>query len=159
VIIALFVFFGAAQERDVEETREAVEDAPVGAAMVREFQTLAVGDTLRRAAEVLLATSQQDFPVVHGDEVVGVLSRGQLLRGLAQEGDGAYVAGAMTRDVLFARPGDPLEQFMLRPDGVQRAPVLVKDESDRLVGMLTLENLMEFLTLRQIARAREEARG
>src|SRR5262249_53333579 len=29
VIIALFVFFGAAQERDVEETREVVEDAPV----------------------------------------------------------------------------------------------------------------------------------
>jgi hypothetical protein len=48
---------------------------------------------------------------------------------------------------------------MLRPDGVQRAPVLVKDEAGHLVGMLTSENLMEFLTLRQIARAREEAQG
>jgi Zn-dependent protease/CBS domain-containing protein len=159
VIIALFVFFGAAQERNLEETREVVEDAPVGAAMVREFQTLAVGDTLRRAAEMLLATTQQDFPVVHGDEVAGVLSRGQLLRALAKEGDGAYVAGAMTRDVLFAHPNDPLEEFMLRPDGVQRAPVLVRDEADHLVGMLTQENLMEFLTLRQIARAREEAQA
>jgi Zn-dependent protease/CBS domain-containing protein len=157
VIIALFVFFGAAQERNLEETRDVVEDAPVGAAMVRDFQTLAVGDTLRRAAEVLLATTQQDFPVVHGDDVAGVLSRGQLLRALAQQGDGAYVAGAMTRDVLFARPNDRLEEFMLRPDGVQRAPVLVRDESDRLVGMLTQENLMEFLTLRQIARAQEAA--
>ena len=61
----------------------------------------------------------------------------------------------MTRDVLFARPADPLEDYLVRADGVQRAPVLVMEEGC-LVGMLTVENLMEFLTLRQIARARSE---
>lgn len=158
VIIALFVFFAAGQEARIEETRVVVDDAPVGAAMLREFQTLNVGDSLRRAAEVLLATSQQDFPVVHGDEVAGVLSRSQLLRALAQEGDTGFVAGAMTRDVLFALPDEPLEDYMLRPDGVQRAPVLIRDSYGRLIGMLTLENLMEFLTLRQIEQTREEER-
>jgi Zn-dependent protease len=158
VIIALFVFFGAGQERDVEQARVVVDDAPVSAAMVRDFQTLAVGDTLERAASMLLATSQQDFPVVVGEggDVAGVLSRGQLLRGLAEHGPSAYVAGTMTRDVLFALPGDSLEEFMLRPDGVQRAPVLVRDESGALLGMLTMDNLMEFLTLQQIRRDREE---
>lgn len=156
VIIALFVFFGAGQEVQAETTREIAEGAPVGDAMVREFQTLAVGDSLRRAADVLLAGSQQDFPVVHGEEIVGVLSRGQLLRGLAQDGESAYVSGAMTREVVFVRPSDPLQDVMLRPDGVSRAPILVRDESERLVGMLTTENLMEFLTLRRIAQAREE---
>lgn len=166
VIIALFVYFGAGQEAQAEESRDAAEDAVVAEAMVRDFQTLAPGDSLRRAAEVLLATSQQDFPVVHGDEVVGVLSRGQLLRGLAQEGDSGYVAGTMSRDVVFAAPNDPLEPLMMHPGGssgsggrssIQQAPVLVRDTSGRLVGMVTLENLMEFLTLRQIARSREEA--
>jgi Zn-dependent protease/CBS domain-containing protein len=157
VLIALFVFFGAAQERDIEATQEIVIDAPVHEAMVRDFQTLTVGDSLRRAAEVLLATSQQDFPVVLGDEAVGVLSRGQLLRALAKEGETGYVAGAMSRNVVFASPDQPLEEFMIRPDGVQAAPVLVRDEFGHLVGMLTLENLMEFLTLRQILQAREEA--
>lgn len=155
VIIALFVFFGAGQEVQMEETREVVEDAPVSEAMVRDFQTLTVGDTLQRAAELLLATSQQDFPVVHGDEVAGVLSRSQLLRALAQDGNSAYVAGAMTRDVLFANTDDSLEDFMLRPDGVQRAPVLVLSDTGKLVGMLTLENVMEFLTLRQIMNGKE----
>lgn len=155
MLIALFVFFGAGQEAQAEQSRAAVEGAPVGAAMVREFQTLGVGDSLRRAAEVLLATTQQDFPVVHGDEVVGVLSRGQLLRGLAEAGESAYVSEAMTRDVVFAKPSDPLEELMTRADGVQRAPILVMEE-DRLVGMLTVDNLMEFLTLRQIASARAQ---
>jgi Zn-dependent protease/CBS domain-containing protein len=157
LIIALFVFFGAGQEAQAEESREVVEDAPVGAAMLREFRTLQVGDTLRHAAEVLLDGSQQDFPVMHGGEVAGVLSRDALLRGLAREGETAYVAGVMEREVVFAQPGDPLEDYMMRPDGVRRAPILVRDEqSQEVVGMLTMENLMEFLTLRQIARARQE---
>jgi CBS domain-containing protein len=158
VLISLFVFFAAGQEREMEATHEIVVDAPVQDAMVRDFQTLSVGDSLRRATEVLLATSQQDFPVVHSGEVVGVLSRSQMLRALAQEGENGYVAGAMSRDVVFARPDEPLEEFMTRADGVQMAPVLVRDELGNLVGMLTLENLMEFLTLRQILQAREDAR-
>lgn len=159
VVIALFVFFAAGQESHAEQSREVVEDAVVSEAMVREFATLAPGDNLRRAAEVLLATSQQDFPVVNGDEVVGVLSRNQLLRGLAQEGDTAYVAGTMNREVVFARPGDDLAPVMMNPNGVQRAPILVRGDDGTLVGMVTMENLMEFLTLRQIVRSRDEQDG
>ncbi len=155
MLIALFVYFGAGQEAQAEDSREVMEGAPVSAAMVRQFETLNVGDSLRRAAEVLLDTTQQDFPVTHGDEVVGVLSRGNLLRALAQAGETAYVSGAMTRDVVFVAPNEPLEEVLTRPNGVQVAPVLVMEDG-HLVGMLTAENLMEFLTLRQIARAREE---
>ncbi|MDX1932902.1 MAG: site-2 protease family protein [Capsulimonadales bacterium] len=156
VLIALFVYFAAGQERDMETTHEIVIDAPVRDAMIRDFRTLSVGDPLSRAAEALLETSQQDFPVLHGDEIMGVLSRRQLLRALAQEGPTGYVAGAMSRDVVIARPEEPLEEFMLRTDGVQHAPILVQDEVGNLVGMLTLENLMEFLTLRQILQTRDE---
>ena len=155
MLIAVFVYFGAGQEAQAEQSRAVVEGAAVGAAMVREFQTLNVGDSLRRASEVLLATHQQDFPVTHGEEVVGVLPRNALLRGLAQQGESAYVSEVMLRDVLFARQTDPLEDLLTRADGVQRAPVLVM-EGERLVGMLTVENLMEFLTLRQIATTRDE---
>jgi Zn-dependent protease/CBS domain-containing protein len=158
MLIALFVFFGANQEVQVETTRDIVEDAPVRAAMIRDFHTLQTGDTLRRAAETLLETTQQDFPVMFGDEVMGILTRAQLLQGLAREGDSAYVSEVMLRDILFASEDDPLEDYMLSPDGVQRAPVLVRDASGRLIGMLTVDNLMEYLTLRQIARNREEAR-
>jgi Zn-dependent protease/CBS domain-containing protein len=157
MLIAVFVYFGAGQEAQAESTRDIIDDDPVKAAMVREFHTLQTGDTLRHAAEKLLETTQQDFPVVFGDEVMGVLTRSQLLRGLAQEGDNAYVSEVMTREVLFAKEEDLLEDYMLDPDGVQRAPVLVQDASGRLIGMVTLENLMEYLTLRQIIRTREEA--
>jgi Zn-dependent protease/CBS domain-containing protein len=157
VIVAVFVYFGAGQERAAEESRDVMADAPVGEAMMRDFATLAHGDTLKHAADVLLAGSQQDFPVVAGGEVVGILSRSQLLRGLAREGDSAYVATFMDRDITFAAPNEPLEDYLLSSHALRRAPVLVREnENSELLGMVTLENAMEFLTLRQIARLREE---
>ena len=157
VVIALFVYFAAGQERAAEQTRDAVSDAPIGDAMMQEFHTLAHGDTLKHAADVLLAGSQQDFPVVAGGDVVGMLSRSQLLRGLARDGDSAYVASYMNRDVVFAAPTDPLEDYLLSSHSLRQAPVLVREnENGALLGMVTLENAMEFLTLRQIARLREE---
>ncbi|MBC8134561.1 MAG: site-2 protease family protein [Fibrella sp.] len=160
VIIALFVYFGAGQERAAEESRDVMADAPIGDAMMRDFAKLAHGDTLKHAADVLLAGSQQDFPVVAGGEVVGILSRTQLLRGLARDGDSAYVATFMDRDITFATPNEPLEDYLLSSHALRRAPVLVREnENSELLGMVTLENAMEFLTLRQIARLREENDG
>ena len=160
VIIAVFVYFGAGQERTAEESRDVMGDAPVGEAMMRDFATLAHGDTLKHAADALLAGSQQDFPVVAGGEVVGILSRTQLLRGLARDGDSAYVATFMDREITFATPDAPLEDYLLSSHALRRAPVLVREnESSELLGMVTLENAMEFLTLRQIARLREENDG
>jgi CBS domain-containing protein len=154
-IIALFVYFGAGQERRVEETTEVFAGATVGDAMVRDFASLAAGDSLQRAVDLLLSSSQQDFPVLTGDSVEGVLSRSQLLRALAADGPGGAVGGVLGREVVFAAPEDDVEDYLLRPDGVQRAPVLVRDAAGALVGMLTLENLMEYMTVRQIAERRE----
>ena len=54
--------------------------------------------TIREAGDLLLSTSQQDFPVMHGDEVVGLLTRSALMRGMLREGPDAYVAGVMERN-------------------------------------------------------------
>ena len=56
--------------------------------MMTEFHTLEHGKTIRDAANLLLATSQQDFPIVHGEQVVGLLGRNLLLKALASEGSG-----------------------------------------------------------------------
>ncbi len=150
-IIAIFVYFGAGQERRIEETDEALEDIAIGDVMVREFRTLQVGETLQHAADALLATQQQDFPVLVGAaEIAGVLSRRQLLRGLAEHGPSAHVADVMTTDPLFAVPDDLAADYLLRADGVQRAPILVRDTDSHLIGMVTAENLTEFLALRHI---------
>jgi Zn-dependent protease/predicted transcriptional regulator len=154
VFIAVFVYLGAGQEASAYQTKALVTGHRVDEAMMREFHTLPVGTTLREAADTLLAGSQSDFPIVHGGEVLGVLSRSDLLRGMAQDPDG-YVAGVMQREFARARPDDSLESVLAQRQASQIGPILVMD-GDALHGMLTQENLLEFLMLTQIRNAQTQ---
>lgn len=148
IFIAFFVFIGAGQEAMAYRGRALTEGIEARRAMLTDFRTLSSGVTLGHAAEMLLETSQQDFPVTNGDDVIGILSRQALLRGMAQGGPGHYVSEYMERDFLRARPDDDLQSVAqaLHENG----GVALVMEGDCLVGMVTLENLAEFLILRSL---------
>lgn len=148
VFVALFVYLGANQEGSAAEGRALTQGIPVRAAMITDFRTLPHGASVRDAAELLIATSQQDFPVVYGDRVIGLLGRAELLKAMISEGPEALVSSVMSRDFLILSPAEPLPGAMqkLAEDG-SCAVVL---DSDRLVGLLTVENISEFLLLRRI---------
>ena len=146
VFFAFFIWLGAAQESAAATGRTLTNGIPVRAAMITEFHHLQHGDTVRDAANLLLSTSQQDFPVMHGEEVIGLLDRNRLLRALASEGPEAYVAGVMDRDYLALGPSADLAETL--PLMARGRCALVQD-GDRLVGLLTTDNLSEFLLLRR----------
>lgn len=148
VFVAFFVYLGAAQESAVVLGRALTQGIPVSAAMVTDFRTLAHGETIRDAANLLLATSQQDFPIVHGDKVIGLLGRSTLLRAMAQHGPDGYISGAMDREYTTLSPEmDLSEAVQLLSEGSGCALVM---DHDRLLGLLTKENLTEFLMLRRL---------
>jgi len=151
LFVALFVYLGAQQEGAAARGRSLTSGFPVRAAMVTDFHTLSHGNTIREAGDLLLATSQQDFPVMHGDEVTGLLTRPALMRAMLREGPDAYVAGAMDRDFPRVPPDMDLATAvpLLSAAG---SSALVMD-GDRLVGLLTAENLYEFILLRQVSIA------
>ncbi|MBM3727140.1 MAG: CBS domain-containing protein [Acidobacteria bacterium] len=149
VFIAFFIYLGASQESAAATGRVLLQGVPVRAAMLTDFRTLSHGATLQDAADLLIATAQQDFPVLHGDRVEGLLVRGDLLRALAVQGPDNYVAGIMNRDFVALTPDTPLtEALSLLPSPGHCALVL---EGGRLAGMLTSENLAEFLILRRFS--------
>jgi CBS domain-containing protein len=158
LFVAFFVFVGAGQEAAMYRGKALVEGLPVQAAMITDFRTLAVGASLRQAAELLLQTSQQDFPVVHGEEVVGVLPRSSLLRGLAESGPDAYVSEAMSREFLAVQPERNLEEIASEMQSGQNPVVLVMRDQE-LLGIVTLENLAELLIVRQLTQKAQESRS
>jgi Zn-dependent protease/CBS domain-containing protein len=147
VFLAFFVYLGAARESTATENRVMTSGVPVRSAMIREFHKLTHGDTIRDAANLLLATAQKDFPVVHGDNVVGLLNRGLLLRALARQGPNTYVAGVMDREFLRLEPGMELADAlsMIAPSG----PCALVMEGNNLVGLLNSDNLSEFVLFRR----------
>ncbi len=156
LFICFFVFVGAGQEAAMYRGKALVEGLSVRAAMLTDFRTLPVGASLRQATDLLLQTSQQDFPIMNGDEVVGVLPRSSLLRGLAEAGPDTYVAEVMSREFLVVPPDGDLEEIA---SGMQsgQTPVVLVMEDGALKGMVTLENLAELLIVRQLSQRRQQA--
>lgn len=147
VFFAFFIYLGAAQESAAAMGRTLTNGIPVRAAMMTQFHTLDHGNTIRDAANLLLSTSQQDFPVIHGDQVVGLLGRNLLLKSLAAEGPDAYVAGVMDREFLSLEPGADLASVL--PLMAQSGRCALVMDRARLLGLLTTDNLSEFLLLRR----------
>jgi len=147
LFIAFFVYLGAAQEGEAALGRSLTHGMPVRSAMVRQFHTLSHGNTVREAAQLMLETTQHDFPVLHGDSVVGLLDRNSLLRAMAMEGGEAYVAGTMNRDFVRLSPDMDLAEAL--PVMANAGPCALVMDGDRLLGLLTRENLSEFLLLRR----------
>src|SRR5438477_5192142 len=86
VVIALFVWAGAAAEAGMVQFKAGLAGVPVERAMIRDFAALAPDDTLAAAARRVVDGFQHDFPVAADGKVVGVLPRDGLLAGLAQAG-------------------------------------------------------------------------
>lgn len=156
VFVAFFVYLGAAQEGAAAMGRSLTQGIPVRAAMVTEYRTLGHGNTVRDAANLLLATSQQDFPIVHGDRVIGLLGRNALLRAMASRGPDAYVAGVMDREYSRLSPDMDLSEVL--PLMAQTGACALVMQDDLLLGLLTSENLSQFLLLRRFGMQPSEVR-
>lgn len=148
VFIAIFVYLGASQEALMVRSRVLTAGFTVESAMITDFRVLDHGATLRQAAELLLATSQRDFPVLHGETVLGLLDSASMIRGLAETGPEEYISAYMQREFLSLLPDMDLAEAL--PTLLQAPfPALVMRD-DKLVGLLTSDNISEFLTLRQV---------
>jgi len=165
IVIAAFVFMGAAGEAQAEQVRSALMGLPVQAAMMTRFRCMRASQPLRDAANELLAGSQQDFPVLadgaaedDASALVGILTRSGLIRALADGSIDAPVSSAMSPPGTTAREDEDLRAVMERARAVESdaASVIcvVRDDPTqprrmRLLGMVTAENVTELVMLRQ----------
>ena len=156
LFIALFVWIGAAQEASLVQMKSALGGIPVGRAMLTDFCTLAPQDSLARAVELILAGSQQDFPVAENGQVVGVLTRADLLRELAQRGQESLVAEVMRRDFQVVDSSEMLETAFARLQSYE-CNTLPVTHNGRLVGLMTMENVGEFIMIQTALAHRKTA--
>ncbi len=151
LFIALFVWVGANQEASLAEMRSTFGGAQVRDAMMTRYEWLSPTESLQRAVELVMAGAQSDFPVLTEGRVVGVLTRRRLLSVLAQRGTAVSIGEAMEVDFVFADAAAPLEGF-LRGHGGRPPSIVPVVESGRLVGLLTWDNLTDFVLIRAAMR-------
>ncbi len=158
VFIALFVWIGAAQESGLAQMRHSLSGIPVSRAMVTEFHTLQPDDTLASAVEMTLKGTQRDFPVMQGEHVAGVLRQGDMLATLARQGPEVRVGDVMQTDFQVVQSSEMLDAAFRRLSECRcnTAPVSFQG---RLVGMITMDNIGEFLAIQgALGKPRRSAR-
>jgi len=152
LFIAFFVWIGAAQEASMVQMRQALGGIPVSRAMLTDFRTLDAGDRLSRAAEHVISGSQHDFPVLEGERLVGLLTRDELMRALARAGQDGPVVAVMRRDLPVVDSHEMVETALLRLQEAS-AHTLPVVHAGRLVGLITSENVTEYLMIRSALRS------
>ncbi|MBP1603835.1 MAG: Peptidase, partial [Acidobacteria bacterium] len=151
LFIAFFIWMGASSEAQATETRSVLAGVPLSHAMITDFKVLEAGDPLARAVDLVLAGSQHNFPIVERGEIVGVLTREALTAALARTGPATPIADVMDRRFETAEAGEMLEPVFQRLEAC-RCQVLPVLRGGRLVGIMTPENVAEFVMFSRALR-------
>ena len=145
LLVGLILFMATQMEERVVLFQSVVEKVHMEDIMLTHFSTLSPADTLEDALNKAVHSLQDDFPVVSGSDLVGVINRQTIVERLRREGNG-YVQGAMNRAFEIAGRTESLTSAFrkLTARGMTLIPVV---EQERLVGIVTLQNLMHSMSL------------
>ena len=114
--------------------------------MLTDFHTLSPADPISQAVDLIISGTQTDFPVLDNEQVVGILTRSDLLQALSRQGQAAHVASIMRRDFETADAGEMLELAFARLQACNCHTMPVTSHG-QLVGLLTTDNIGEFLMI------------
>ena len=145
IVLGLFMFMGAQMEGRTLMFQSMVESVNIEDIMLTHFSTLSPADTLEDALNQAVHSLQDDFPVVRGSDLVGVINRQTIVERLRQEGNG-YVQSAMNKAFEIATRNESLMSAFRKLTGRGLTLIPVVDE-ERLVGIVTLQNLMHSMGL------------
>ena len=155
IIIAAFIFLAASGEAAQAQLRAVAQGTLVEDAMITAFQSLPATATVNDAAEALIRTTQTEFPIVDGAQRLrGVLTREAMIKALKERGPQTPVLDVMQTDIPTVPARTKLDTALRSLMQKGRPVVGVTDAQDRLIGLLTVENLGEMMMLQS---ARPEA--
>jgi CBS domain-containing protein len=145
LMIGFFLFAGAQLEERSAVFHSVLQSVRLEEVMLTDFLTLSPADTLEDALDKAVHTLQDDFPVVRGSDMVGVISKQKILDALRSDGNG-YVQAAMNRLFEVANKQESLASAFRKLAARNLSIIPVVDEQ-RLVGIITLQNLMHSMAL------------
>ncbi len=133
---------------------------PISVVMTRGVRTLDVSSKVSEVRRALITNEFHHMPIVDDDVVVGIITWRDLVSAYrVAQGAGerdtlaidvvldqsTRVEQLMTKSLVTLRADDPLDRAIDEIADAHIHSVLVLDESDRLVGIVTDKNIIEYL--------------
>lgn len=151
VIIGLIIFLGARAESGFEIVKSVLQNYKVKDILMHKFTLLHPTDTLNSVVRLLLDSQENEFVVAENGKVTGILTRKELIQGLAEGGGHAAVSAFMRKDMLFLAPEMNLQEAFLQMS-LKEQKVCPVMQNGQLAGILDTENISEFLLIREFKK-------
>jgi Zn-dependent protease/CBS domain-containing protein len=144
-MVGVIIFSAAQLEERALVFQSVLENVRLEEVMLTDFATLSPADTLQDALDKAVHSLQDDFPVVRGSDMVGVISRQRILDALRAEGNG-YVQAVMNKIFDVSLRNDSLGSAF-RKLTARSSSIIPVVEDQHLIGIVTLQNLMHSMSL------------
>jgi Zn-dependent protease/CBS domain-containing protein len=158
-MVGIIIFSAAQLEERAVIFQSVLDNVRLEEVMLTDFATLSPADTLEDALEKAVHSLQDDFPVVRGSDMVGVISRQRILEALRADGNG-YVQAVMNKLFEVSLRQESLASAFRKLTSRNLSIIPVVDD-ERLVGIVTLQNLMHSMSLlaesRKLRRSNSES--
>ncbi len=141
-----FIFIGAQLEDQGVFYQSVVDTVQMREVMLTDYATLSPSDTLADALHRCVHSLQEDFPVVRGSQLVGIVNRQRIVETLRTDGNG-YIQGVMSRTFQVAKPEDTLGAIIRRITAGRGLTLIPVAEGEKIVGMVSVQNLMTSMSL------------
>ncbi|HQN30000.1 MAG TPA: site-2 protease family protein, partial [Methanothrix soehngenii] len=146
LFVAFFVYVGASEEEKATQISVSLEGTRVMDIMSDDVHTVDPDMTLQDLKEHMFEEKHRGYPVMSGDEVIGVVTLSDLQRVPQVDHADTRVAEVMTRKLYVIGPSEEASaaMMMMNKMNIRRLPVM---SDGRLVGIVSREDLVRAIEL------------
>jgi len=140
ILIAFFIYMAASAEEAQVNVRETIKRFRVSDVLPKEFLTLQSKVPLTKVLELVFHSHQEDFPIVDNGELVGFLTRADIIINIHQHGTTRLVEDIMRKDFPTVGPESLLSdvQKIMEENHIKALPVI---KNKKIFGVIALEDI------------------
>lgn len=157
ILIAIFIFLGAQAEFNMVHSKYMLADHTVGEMVMHKYNVIDANDSLRQATALLLDSDSVNFLVMDNGQIVGTLTSAIIMNSLSTCDEHIPVSQVMNRKLKIVTPNTRLSEIFMAKHEPQKSSIMPVVEEDRLLGVIDIDNILEFLMIQQARVQRQKS--
>lgn len=150
IFIGLFIILGAESEAESVKTDYFLKDTPVEAIVMKNFGRLEMTDSILKAIDQILNSENKNFVVFENNIPVGTVNRDEIIFGLQKYGKDITVDVIANKNPVKIINKMTLNEVYRNFQKGLEGYFLVYDERGNFLGVVDLENIIEYMTIKKL---------
>ncbi|MEX2595351.1 MAG: site-2 protease family protein [Salibacteraceae bacterium] len=151
VFIGLFIFLGAQAEASYAQAKSLLKGYKVRDVLMKQYQTIESNQPIKKAIEILLNGQSKNFLVTENTQPIGTLSRDEIIKALSEKGENEVIRNVLNKNLILLNADMPLESAYQEAQQ-NKSNLMLVVENGQQVGVLDVENILEFIMVKEAQR-------